>query len=100
MENSSNRPSQREFAQRAWAIKQQADAEKSRTERGLDAFNAMLRPEAAAAFLGLATQTLARWRCEGNGPPFIRAGRAILYDPGDLSAWIAANRFASTSEAR
>lgn len=84
---------QRELSERALAIKTAQEG----AEKAANTDRSMLRPEAAAAYLGLAPQTLARWRCEG--PPFIRAGRAILYDPADLSAWLAANRFASTSEA-
>ena len=87
---------QRELSERALGMERYANPKNSHAGD----FNSMLRPEAAAIYLGLATQTLARWRCEGNGPPFIRAGRAILYDPDDLSAWLAANRVASTSEAR
>jgi len=38
-----------------------------------------LRPPAAAKFLALAPQTLARWRVEGNGPKFAKFGRAVAY---------------------
>ena len=32
-------------------------------------------------FIGLAVQTLARLRCEGNGPPFVEIGRLIYTAP-------------------
>jgi len=34
----------------------------------------------------------------GDGPPFIRLGRAVVYDTRDLDAWLAARRATSTSE--
>ena len=46
-----------------------------------------------------ARQTLARWRCYGIGPPFVRIGGRIFYDSADLDAFIAANKFHSTAEA-
>lgn len=39
----------------------------------------------AAAFLGLATQTLHNWRFRGKGPPYSKlSSRAIRYCVGDL----------------
>ena len=40
------------------------------------------------AYLGVSTQTLARWRMEGFGPPFVKLGRGVFYRAGDLRAWI------------
>lgn len=48
----------------------------------------LLRPEEAAKFLRLSASTLARWRCTGNGPRFIKLGGSILYRPEDLQAFI------------
>lgn len=59
----------------------------------------MLRPPRAAAFLGVSPRTLAKWRWEGVGPPFKRAGRCILYAPADLDSWLASRTFTSTAEA-
>jgi predicted DNA-binding transcriptional regulator AlpA len=47
-----------------------------------------LRPRAAAAFLGVAVATLADWRCKGQGPPFKRLGRAVVYDLAEINAWM------------
>jgi predicted site-specific integrase-resolvase len=58
-----------------------------------------LTPEEAGRFIGAAVQTMARWRCEGGGPPFIRVGRKIMYAAEDLTAWMNARRMASTSAA-
>lgn len=60
-----------------------------------------LRAPQAAAYLGLSIHTLNGLRSAGNGPAFIREGRAVLYDIRDLDAWIdRRQRFRSTSEAK
>jgi Helix-turn-helix domain len=59
----------------------------------------LLDPEEASDYLRMARQTLARWRCYGLGPRFVRIGGRIFYDPADLDAFIAANKFQSTAEA-
>jgi Helix-turn-helix domain len=56
-------------------------------------------PEEAADYLRVAKQTLARWRCYGLGPRFVRIGGRIFYDPADLDTFIAANKFRSTAVA-
>ena len=53
----------------------------------------------AAPKIGVSPGTLDNWRVKGLGPKFIKAGRRVLYDPADIEAWKAANRFQSTSEA-
>ncbi|HJO89542.1 MAG TPA: helix-turn-helix domain-containing protein [Alphaproteobacteria bacterium] len=42
----------------------------------------------APQYLGVKTQTLARWRHEGFGPPWVRMGRLVYYRSSDLRAWI------------
>ncbi len=59
---------------------------------------AKLRTGEAARYTGLAKSTLEKLRMRGDGCPFIRIGRAVLYDPDDLDAWLAANRRKSTSD--
>jgi Helix-turn-helix domain len=56
-------------------------------------------PQEASAYLRIAKQTLARWRCYGLGPRFVRIGGRIFYDIADLDAFIAARKFRSTAEA-
>lgn len=53
---------------------------------------------AAAAFLGLAAQTLRKLRITGDGPPFLKLGRAVRYRPTDLEAWLSARVMTSTSD--
>lgn len=56
-----------------------------------------LRTREAATYTGLAKSTLEKLRVSGGGAPYIRIGRAILYDLDDLDAWLAAHRRKSTS---
>jgi hypothetical protein len=57
-----------------------------------------LRTPAAADYLGYAESTLEKKRLTGDGPPFIKLGRVIVYDTRDLDAWLVARRAISTSD--
>ena len=57
-----------------------------------------LRTPDAATYTGLAKSTLEKLRVSGDGCAFIRIGRAVLYDPDDLDAWLASHRRKSTSD--
>lgn len=48
----------------------------------------LLNPEQVAQFLDLSTATLARYRCRGTGPRFIKFGNGIRYRRADLMAWL------------
>ena len=54
--------------------------------------------KAAAQYLGIAAQTLARWRGEGQGPAHLKLGACVRYTVRDLDAWIATRRRSSTSQ--
>lgn len=54
--------------------------------------------DAAAARIGLAVSTLQKKRVSGDGPPFVKLGRAVRYRLADLDAWVAARVVSSTSE--
>lgn len=58
----------------------------------------LLDTEGVARATGLAINTLEKYRVTGEGPPFLKLGRAVRYDPNDLKAWLAARRVYSTSE--
>jgi len=58
----------------------------------------LLTPEETATQLRLAKQTLARWRCEGRGPAFLRLGARVLYRRADVEAWLSGKRYHSTSD--
>lgn len=59
----------------------------------------MMRETEVAERLGCSTRTLQGWRWRGGGPPFVRVGRAVRYDPAELRAWLDAQRRTSTSDA-
>jgi excisionase family DNA binding protein len=41
-----------------------------------------------AEYLRVSLATVRRWRAEGTGPPWFRAGRAIRYSRRALDEWI------------
>ena len=55
----------------------------------------------AGAVVGLATQTLRKYRVVGGGPRFRYEGRRVYYLEPDLREWLEARRsFSSTAERR
>lgn len=52
----------------------------------------------AAYYLGLKAATLNKWRCHGDGPPFIKVGRLIRYRKSDLDAFLLRRLRRSTSD--
>lgn len=58
----------------------------------------MMRESELAELIGCSIRTLQGWRWRGGGPPFVRVGRAIRYDPQAVGAWIDAQRRTSTSD--
>lgn len=51
--------------------------------------NRPLMDEAATAdFLDVKVKTLNHWRVIGEGPPYVKLGRLVRYDPRDLDQWI------------
>ena len=48
----------------------------------------LLREIDAAAYLGLAPKTLARWRWAGKGPAFHKLGSAVRYSVQELDSFI------------
>lgn len=62
--------------------------------------NALLDVGQAAVMLGLCHRTLDNWRVRGEGPPFLKIGRAVRYSPNDLDGWLAGCRFQNTGAAK
>jgi hypothetical protein len=58
----------------------------------------MLIAEDAAAYLGLAPQTLAKLRWSGDSPPYFKVGRRVLYEREELDSWLAVRKRRSTSD--
>ena len=50
-----------------------------------------LTPDQAAEYLSIRPQTLAKWRCCGQGPRFVRVGRLIRYRLADLESYVEAH---------
>jgi predicted DNA-binding transcriptional regulator AlpA len=61
--------------------------------------NHVLRTPQAAAYVGLSTSTLEKFRLTGNGPAYQKAGpKIVVYRVEDLDAWLRARRRISTSD--
>lgn len=62
----------------------------------------MLTTVEAAAYLRLSPRTLERFRVEGTGPKFLKAGAGkrarVLYEPRELHKWLTGFTYSSTSE--
>ena len=58
----------------------------------------MFRTKGAAIYLDLTKSTLEAWRCRGNGPPFLKLGKAVRYRKQDLDAFIEARIRNNTSQ--
>ena len=54
-------------------------------------------PAETSAFLRIPVATLYQWRRRGYGPPAIRIGRHLRYDPAAVRAWLAAQIADETS---
>jgi excisionase family DNA binding protein len=53
-----------------------------------------------SALLGISTRKLERDRQDGTGLPFVKLGRRVLYPSTEIEAYVAAQLFVSTAEAR
>lgn len=58
----------------------------------------LMTAQQAAEFLNRTPNWLAKQRCFGSGPAFVKLGRRVLYDIRDLEAFIQDNKRLSTSE--
>jgi len=48
----------------------------------------LLDDDAVARLFGIATNTLAKWRCRGHGPRFIKVGSAVRYRLADIEEYL------------
>jgi hypothetical protein len=64
----------------------------------------LLKPEQAALFLGVAVITLAEWRSQGRGPPYVRLTDApnapVRYRPAVLREWVRERTCQGTAQYR
>jgi predicted DNA-binding transcriptional regulator AlpA len=58
----------------------------------------LLTPKEAAHFLRVSDSWLAKARMHGDGPPFVKLGRAVRYRETDLVRWLRSRARLSTSE--
>jgi excisionase family DNA binding protein len=52
----------------------------------------LMTTDEVAAFLVVPVATIHRWRYVGTGPPAIRVGRHLRFDPDELAEWIDAQK--------
>lgn len=48
----------------------------------------LLTPEKVAEITGLSIDTLAQWRSQRRGLPYLKIGRAVRYDPADVQSYL------------
>ncbi|MBV9985737.1 MAG: helix-turn-helix domain-containing protein [Bradyrhizobium sp.] len=60
--------------------------------------DALLHPRDAARMLNVSTSWLAKARLTGNGPRFVKIGRAVRYANSSLREYIKSRTRGSTSE--
>jgi excisionase family DNA binding protein len=59
----------------------------------------LLTPAEAAAYMRVQQCTLAKWRCQGGGPMYVKlSGRTIRYKKSDVEAAIANSLRSDTSK--
>jgi predicted DNA-binding transcriptional regulator AlpA len=58
----------------------------------------LLKPNGAADLTIMSESWLAKKRMEGNGPPFLKLGRAVRYRKRDVLAWLETREKKSTSQ--
>ena len=59
----------------------------------------LLTQQRLSDLIDVSERTLERWRVEGTGPAFVKAGRKVLYRTVDVDAWLLVNQRTSTSDA-
>jgi predicted DNA-binding transcriptional regulator AlpA len=57
-----------------------------------------LRPAEAAEYLKLSESTLAKLRCRGGGPEYLKLGKRVVYAKCDLDKWLAGCRRQCTAQ--
>ncbi len=60
--------------------------------------NQFMTSKQAAEMLCMSTLTMRKWRWEGKGPKFIKAGSKVLYRLTDIEAWTNQQTRSSTSD--
>ncbi len=50
--------------------------------------NSLRTEKQEAARLGFSVRTLQQWRLRGGGPPYLKIGSAVRYNPDAVDAWL------------
>lgn len=58
----------------------------------------LLTGREAAAFMGIAEQTLRIARITGTGAKFVKVGRSVRYRKSDIEAYLASRTYSNTSQ--
>lgn len=58
----------------------------------------LLNVAEAAERLSVSASYLNKLRVHGGGPPFVKIGARVAYDPADLTQWLGAQKRSSTSD--
>jgi hypothetical protein len=57
----------------------------------------LISPTELSGTTGIAEKTLANWRVERKGPPYLKIGRRVYYNRASLARWL--HKAESTSHA-
>lgn len=60
--------------------------------------NALLSSKTVAKRIDMSEPSLARMRCEGTGPAYLKLGRSVKYRWSDVEAWLQSQQRQSTSQ--
>jgi excisionase family DNA binding protein len=60
----------------------------------------LLSTDQVAEYLGIAVNTLEKWRVQGKGPAYHKLGVFIRYRKSDVDAWIDRQRINTTEDER
>lgn len=65
-------------------------------QRSAKGMPGLLEIDDVAELLHVSRSLLAKWRMSGKGPHFMKAGRRILYECGEVRRWLEAQQRSST----
>ena len=95
---SMERAHQRQEAKRLVQSAQEPNRSRSRASNIGTDLEHLLTPKDAANLLRLSESWLAKARMRGDGPPYVKLGRAIRYREGAVLQWLRSRQRLSTSE--
>lgn len=74
-----------------------AEAQVSALAIGRDSDDRLLTQDEVVQKFGLGARFLEMARTKGDGPVYVKVGRAVRYRAADVRAWLAANTIENTS---